>query len=273
MKVQQDNSLMRWFSRGSVKLTGTLALAAMALVLPACSNEPSNSEIVNPEENVTSEEVSDNVDQYVGQSVSVRGEVQSVLDDSSFVLNEDELFGGEEILVINASGQPFIVSDEYNDVQVTGEVQEFIIADFETAYGLDLDPELYADYENQPAIVAQSLALSPDPGELAEDPEGFYGQRIAVEGEVEEIWSEAAFKLDEEQFFGGEGLLVLSPDSLAAVQEGEDVSVTGTLRQFVAADFERDYDLTWDLDVQQQIEAEYENQPVFVAEEVYPSAQ
>ncbi|NJL86676.1 MAG: hypothetical protein HC886_12955 [Leptolyngbyaceae cyanobacterium SM1_1_3] len=261
-----------WLSQKGTK-TGAIALSVMALLLPACTTETSNSEIVDPSENVTAEEVSDNVSSYLGQSVSVRGEAEEKVDDTSFILSEDELFGGEQILVVNASGEPFILSNDYDDVQVTGEVQNFVLADFETEFNLTLDPALYADYEDRPVIVAQSLALAPDPGELTEDPEVFYGQRIAVEGEVEELWSDGSFRLDEEQFFGGEGLLVITQDQTANVQEGEDVAVTGTLRSFVAADFERDYDLTWDLDVKQQLEAEYENKPVFVADEVYPSAQ
>jgi hypothetical protein len=55
--------------------------------------------------------------------------------------------------------------------------------------------------------------------------------------------------------------------------EGEDVVVTGEIRPFIAAEFERDYELTWDLDVKRQLEAEYENQPVFIAKSIYPSAQ
>ena len=46
-----------------------------------------------------------------------------------------------------------------------------------------------------------------------------------------------------------------------------------TLRPFVAAEFEEEYNLTWDLDLQEQLEAEYTEQPVLVANEVYPSAQ
>jgi hypothetical protein len=55
--------------------------------------------------------------------------------------------------------------------------------------------------------------------------------------------------------------------------EGEDVVVTGEIRPFIAAEFERDYELTWDLDVKRQLEAEYENKPVFIAKSIYPSAQ
>ncbi|BAY92737.1 hypothetical protein NIES3275_47740 [Microchaete diplosiphon NIES-3275] len=56
------------------------------------------------------------------------------------------------------------------------------------------------------------------------------------------------------------------------VNEGEKVAVTGVLRPFVVAELERDYDLNWDLTLQKQLEAEYSNKPVLVANEVYPSA-
>jgi hypothetical protein len=46
--------------------------------------------------------------------------------------------------------------------------------------------------------------------------------------------------------------------------------VTGELRQFVIADFERDYDLTWDADLREQLEVEYQDRPVLVANHVYP---
>jgi hypothetical protein len=32
--------------------------------------------------------------------------------------------------------------------------------------GLGLDPNLYREYESQPAIIAQSIALAPEPGQI-----------------------------------------------------------------------------------------------------------
>ncbi|MEO1341809.1 MAG: hypothetical protein AAFV28_11865 [Cyanobacteria bacterium J06635_13] len=45
------------------------------------------------------------------------------------------------------------------------------------------------------------------------------------------------------------------------------------MRPFVKAEFEQDYDLTWDLDVEREIEAEYTEKPVLVVDSIYPSAQ
>lgn len=41
------------------------------------------------------------------------------------------------------------------------------------------------------------------------------------------------------------------------------------LRPFVKAEFERDYDLTWDLDLQEELEAEYSEKPVLVVDSIY----
>lgn len=79
--------------------------------------------------------------------------------------------------------------------------------------------------------------------------------------------------LNEDELFGGEDLLVIATNPTeAAIENGETVAATGELRSFVVADLERDYDLTWDLDVQQQLEAEYTERPVLVVDRVYSSA-
>ncbi|MDJ0594733.1 MAG: hypothetical protein QNJ72_32950 [Pleurocapsa sp. MO_226.B13] len=40
------------------------------------------------------------------------------------------------------------------------------------------------------------------------------------------------------------------------------------MRQFIAEDFEEDYDLDWDLAVKSDLEAEYNRKPVFVAKKI-----
>ncbi len=54
------------------------------------------------------------------------------------------------------------------------------------------------------------------------------------------------------------------------IQDDQKVVATGVLRPFVVADIERDYDLTWDLNLQKQLEAQYSKKPVLVVESVYP---
>lgn len=251
-----------------------LLLAASMTVVSACAETPSETTTQEEAtENVTTEELSSGAEGLIGETVSIRAEVEETVDETSFLLEDDQLFGGEDVLVINASGEPFVLTEgDDTPVQVTGEVQQLVVADFETEYGLDLDPDLYADYEDRPVVVAQSIALSPDPGDITTNPEAYYNQRIAVAGEIEDKLDDNTFTLDEEALFGSDDLLVVSMMASPQAQDGEKVTVTGVLRPYVKADFETDYDLTWDLTVQEQIDAEYTEKPVFVADEVYPSA-
>jgi hypothetical protein len=262
---------------------GAIALSLATIVLPACTTpEPEatapEEEVVAgdaaAEDNVEIDELTNNLEDYVGQTVTVRADALETVGESSFILQDDDWFGGEEVLVLNTTGSTFVLPPgEETEVQATGEVRELVIADVEEEYGIELDPDLYVEYENQPAIIADSLALSPDPAQVNANPEAFYNQALAFEAEVEEVLAPDVFKLDEDQFFGGEGLLVLQSEATPAVEEGETVTVTGVLRPFVRAEIEQDYDFTWDDELVRQIEAEYDQEPVLVAEEIYPSAE
>ncbi|HEY9879215.1 MAG TPA: hypothetical protein V6D29_12225 [Leptolyngbyaceae cyanobacterium] len=251
--------------------TGALVLSFLALLLPGCGNNSNLANSENASPNPTTAEVSKNTEDYVGKTVSVRDEVQKVVAEYAFLLDEDAVFGGEEILVINA-GEPLTLPDgEGTDVQVNGEVQRLNVAQLKSQYGLDLDPDLLSEYEDKPVIVARSVALAPDPEEITENPEKYYNQRIAVQGEVEDLMSNGMFTLNEEKLFGGEGLLVVTTDSTGNLQKDDEVTVAGVLRPYIQAEFDRDYDLNWDLSTQEKVKAEYEQKPVFVAESVYPT--
>lgn len=267
--------------RMGVKRMGSATLAIAAVILPACASstpeanvETETSEMTEAmENNVTAEDLSEDLASYLGQTVTIREEVEEVVTDYAFLLEEDQFFGGKETLIINASGQTVdLVDGEDTDVQVTGEVRAFVLADLEREYGFDLDDDLFIDYDQQPVIIAESIALSPDPDDISDSPEDYYFRRIAVEGDVETLLGPNVATLNEEALFGGEDLLVIHPEENFLVKEGESVVMTGTLQAFVTADIERDYDLTWDLDLQEQIEVEYENRPVLIVDSVYPSA-
>lgn len=252
------------------RFQGAIALAVMALVLPACGNNEAN---VPGAGNVTTEEVANNSAALAGKTVTVRSEPKGKVGPTSFTVEDEKFFGSEPILVVNASGEPFTLpADDDTEIQVTGIVRNLVIADVEREYNLTLDRQYYTEYENKPAIVAQSIALSPDPGDITKNPEKYYNKRLAVVGEVEDIQNANTFTLDEDELFGGEDLLVLNPKPKTAIKDDEVVAVTGVLRPFVVAEFEREYELGWDLQLKQKLEAEYERKPVFVADSVYPSA-
>lgn len=111
-----------------------------------------------------------------------------------------------------------------------------------------------------------------EPDEVTANPEAFDGQPIAVEGEVDEIYSPTAFTLHDEELFDGEDLLVVNAIE-QTVADDDNVVVVGEIRPLTVAEIERDYSLDWDdLDIQSQAETEYEQRPVLVVREIYPLA-
>lgn len=251
---------------------GAIGKGGLAAILLACATLTSacesTAENPNADLNVTAEEVAEQTDAVEGQDVTIRSQVQQKVTESSFTLDNE----GEEILVVNISGKPFVLPAEDYEIQATGEVQNFVLADIEQEYNLGFDPTLYVEYENKPAILAKSLALAPDPGEMTQSPERFYDLPIAVEGEVEDVIDANTLTLDEEQLFGASDLLVIGVPATDSL-DGQAVTVTGTLRKFILTELEQDYDLTWDLSVVEKLEAEYSEKPIFIADNLYPTAQ
>ncbi|MGB5916273.1 MAG: hypothetical protein WBG63_15520 [Phormidesmis sp.] len=222
---------------------------------------------------MTSEELVEEPGNFAGEEVTIRSQVEETVDNSSFLIADDEYFDGEAILVINASSEPFVIPDVGDtQVQVTGQVETFAMATVADEYGITLSPELFTAYENKPVVIARSLALAPEVGEVAANPQMYYNQRIALQGEVEEVLESGLFTMEEDELFGGDDLLVIPPKDPATVEEGGIVALTGVLRPYIQAEFDRDYDFNWDLSVSEKINAEYEQKPVFVADSIYPSA-
>ncbi|MEB3278404.1 MAG: hypothetical protein VKK42_05710 [Lyngbya sp.] len=104
--------------------------------------------------------------------------------------------------------------------------------------------------------------------EIKEDTEEFIGETVTISGEVENVVSLNSFVLqDEDNLFDEEQVLVISVDNQTEpIVEGENVQVTGEVRRFNITELDRDYDLTWDLDLQRELEAEFRDKTVIVAD-------
>jgi len=255
-----------WKTKGAA-----IALAFLAMLLPACSTKTAE-QVGGPtaKTNVTTEEVADKTNALIGKTVTVRSEVEKKVGANSFTIGDDKLFGSEKILVINASGAPTVLPDDIK-LQVTGKVQKFVVADVEREFKLNLEPEVEVEYKDKPVIIAQSIALAPEPGEVTKNPSAYYNKTIAVKAEVEDIISPTSFTLDEDKLTSTKDLLVLNTTPGQTIKDGQEVVVTGVLRPFVVADIERDYDLNWDLTLQKKLEAEYSQKPALVTKSVFPA--
>lgn len=118
----------------------------------------------------------------------------------------------------------------------------------------------------------QNEAMYPEePGtdveDVAEDPNTVVGEQVELMGEVEEIISPNAFRLEEESgLIDDDSVLVIDVAATEPIEQDQEVRVIGEVRPLVITELEREYDLTWDADIREQIEAEYEGRPVVIAE-------
>ncbi|NES98798.1 MAG: hypothetical protein F6K32_27240, partial [Desertifilum sp. SIO1I2] len=109
---------------------------------------------------------------------------------------------------------------------------------------------------------------------ITDNPERYYGQTIAVQGAIDEVMANNSFTLEDGDWIGGQDLLVLKVGQpTTAIQDGQEVVVTGELRLMNVAEIQRDYNVTWDGEVQRRLEAEYQNRPVLIADAAYPLTQ
>ncbi|MEH2069694.1 MAG: hypothetical protein V7K47_16290 [Nostoc sp.] len=248
--------------------TGVLIfLVAIAMLVRSCNLFDAKPAITK------TSAITQNTDEFIGQSVTIKSRATQKIGLSSFTVSDARFFGGEPIVVVNASGVPFeLPLDENIKVQVTGQVRNLVIPKIEQEFNLKIQDKYYKDYINKPAIIARYLVLAPQPGQITQRPEQYYGRNVAITGKVGDVRSPVLLTLDENQLFGRQDLLVLlKAPSKIAINQGQTVSITGEVRPFVVADIERDYDFRWDMKVKRELEAQYGNRAVLIAETVYPS--
>jgi hypothetical protein len=282
---------MKTFQNNRSKLSlkgGALALALMAFGLTACQVQDDTAVTPQPDqpaaeqpttdtqtaqgmEDVEAGDLSGDLEDYIGRTISIRGEVVEVLGNDAFVI-AGGLFN-DDIVVLNTSGSPVVLpgDDITERVQVTGEVQQVTADSVNQQYGLNLDAATFGDYENNPAILADSIVLAPEPGEISDNPQVFYNERIALEGGVDEEYGANAFTIGGAGFLGGSNILVISEaGGFANFADVDDVVVLGELRPFNLAQLEQEYNLTLDPDSRQALESDYNEESVLIAEQIFP---
>ncbi|MDV2994597.1 MAG: hypothetical protein N4J56_004251 [Chroococcidiopsis sp. SAG 2025] len=236
------------------------AIALLLLVgLTACN-------MTNSDGSNTGTQISEITDRpnanLIGKTVTVNGEVEEVISSKAFIIEGERFFNDPELLVLNLSDSP-IVND--SNIQVTGTIRQFSKSEIENQFDLNLAQELEVKFKGKPVLIAKAVVLTPEPGELAEEPSPFMGKTVTLKGKVEKVISHNAFTLDDEEFIGGKELLVVGTmPAISSIDAGETVRVTGLIRQFVAAEIEKDLDIK----LQSGLKVEYEGKAVAIARSV-----
>jgi len=268
LKTSQNRSNDISQSRSLLQGVGLfIFLIAIAILNQGCSFLNAKATFSN------TSEIAPNIDEFIGKSVTIKSKAIGQVGVSSFTVRDARFFNGEPIVVVNASGEPFDLPLNQNvEVQVKGQVRNLVIPKIEREFNLNIQEENYKDYLNKPAIIARSLVLAPKPGQITQRPKQYYRRQVIVTGKVKNIQSPVFLTLDENQWFGGQDLLVLlkTPPKVV-ISQGQTVSIIGEVRPFVAAEIERDYNFPWDKYAKRRLEAQYGNRTVLVAETIYPS--
>lgn len=117
---------------------------------------------------VTMDMLEDNPFDYIGQIVTLQGEVEERYTDTSFLMEEDEFFDLDPMQIpvfaaedINYPEEGMNLMDVIDDelYTVTGEIVAFNLLEIETQLGIGYDPALYVDFdEDNVAIIATSVS-------------------------------------------------------------------------------------------------------------------
>lgn len=229
------------------------AIAVLVLMaLSACTRVNPNSS--NPGTTISKIAEQPNT-KLIGKTVTVSGEVEEVISPQAFIIEGDRFFNDPELLVLNLSGSP-IVND--SNIQVTGKVRQFLKSEIEREVGVNLAQELAAKFTDKPVLMATELTLTPEPGEVAEEPAPFIGKQVTISGKVENVIAPNLFTLDDQELIGGKELLVVG--NAGAINKGQTVRVTGSIRKLVGADL--------DIKLQPRLIAEYEGKAAAISRSI-----
>lgn len=99
-------------------------------------------------------DVDDDAENYYGQSVTVTGPVIEIYNGQMFRIDDPEVFGGDDVLVLAPNGAA--IADDAT-VTVTGVVQQYDQTELEQTLGIDLDDALNIELDGQPVIVADEV--------------------------------------------------------------------------------------------------------------------
>jgi hypothetical protein len=270
---------------GRMLAPSMFALAAM-FFFAACGED----ETAGPEAGITVGDVTDEPADFTGETVMVSGAIGDIVGQRAFTLEDDGL------LVVGAQTLPQWLGPDFDEdwlfdddgdwdeledrvAMVRGTVRPFKLAEVERELGVDLDDGLFADYEDDPAIVAQSVRILFQAEDIDDEAE-FAGRTLSVTGEVSEVIDPRAFRMGGDDGTLGigadDGLLVIGAktlpqwagsdireDDLDALED-RTVVATGTVRRFVLVEVEEELDI----DLDDEIYVEFEGEPVLVARQV-----
>ena len=219
------------------------------------------------------EQVLEDPEVYAGQQVTLAAYVNEGVAGDAFTMAEHTFFDVNNILVVTPdlpdsadqlySGQP---------IRVRGTL-ELVNADLleDRLAGLDLDENTFNSFTGKPVLIAEQVWVAGAEerllDDITEDPQAWYGRQVTVAGEVNVFKSETLFSIATVPLVDENEILIIALNDQVVsegIEDGAEVTVTGTVRRMVIADIERDFGIDFD----PEIEAEFVDKPVIIATSV-----
>ena len=288
----------RWRRLGALGALG--AALALTPVLPtAAQTSPPGVAQRTAAPYVTAQQLTGSPESYAGQQVTTSGDLAQILGQRAFVVVDDNVLSRARLLIVSASplrddlGQLAEANVVLPDnVRATGTVRSFDLAAIEQQVGAELDDAALAPYAGQPVVVAESIVNIPYPvvpgerwpdsaeasvDQITDRPSDFFGQAVAVSGEFESAVGPRAFVVEDGDLLFDEQMVVVATQPLLD-RDGNVVApdqvlsgvvrLHGTVQPFQLGQIEAQANV----DLDDAAFAEFEGQPVLVADAVVPLA-
>lgn len=163
------SKLRRWL--------GVPAAIAALLAVGACSSAPETATEEAPsgyEEEIAEqpnalERAAEDPEEYMGETLTLLGEVVETYDSQAFVIIEEEYFAPDETLLVITpdAAAPLPEAGEY--VELTGEVRRLGEVQLDKEYDITLDEgvlqAIESDFAGAPFLVAENIKYSQTPME------------------------------------------------------------------------------------------------------------
>lgn len=163
------------------KTNGAIAIAFLALVLPACDANDKIGEVEPIEQTgaatntgdtastqvppaTTGAAVPDATDgvpasaglpnaELIGETVTVSTKVKEIVGPKAFIVYDKESLRGQDVLVVSSEDAPPVGTN----IELTGVIGTFDAAVIKKDYGFDFTPDLVQLYTNKPYLAAKAM--------------------------------------------------------------------------------------------------------------------
>lgn len=142
----------------------TNKLTAVAPILALTIGGLAGSLSAGTEMTISAGKLAKNAKDYYGKTVTVKAEVEDVIDNRTFTLDEDAILTGADVLVLVPAGYTGSLAHD-QVVTVTGKVRPYVTTELERDFDWFKDGKIVTtktdvDFKTRPVLIASSLMLA-----------------------------------------------------------------------------------------------------------------